>query len=995
MTSLAARFAESTKQFRREVLRQELAYVRQRWQTVYSRRGRAKSLELRRHALAAAQEIAGADAAAEAVPAAGNGLVGLAFSGGGIRSATINLGVAQALHRRGVLDHVDYVSTVSGGGYLGSSLSTIMRDGAEFPFEHREGPIESPYLTWLRNHSNYLAQRGFLDYARIAAVLLRGVLVNFLVLVPFLLLLGLGFALWAQNPVTGGTFFRGDNWGDSFWLTRIGLAVAVLYMLAFPVLVRVFKVLGRNRSAAAGSESSVKLRDKFERSFSAVLLGVAGLAALDAIPILLHYFHLMRGDTGFARDVAAGIAGGSSIVALTVVGKLMTYFKGVAKTVAIWVAGLLGLLLPLLIVLHVAEGLIWLWEGNPKGQEIAWLAWALLAVVVGLMTGGALASAFAGLLTTRLFRRLGGWLPWWGTVLGGAVGFALGGGAILIWAWLVRENLGASPLAPELFIAVLAFTIWLFCWLSVDVNLTSIHGFYRDRLASAYLVGVDTDRRRGATLDQIVLDDVDIEEDLNLQNICQGEQPGESPSIAPYHIVNVAHNLQKSKDPSIRERNSDFFMFSKKFYGGTRTGYSSTAHLEAVFPQMDLATAMAISAAAASPNMGGGTIGSLVAVMTLFNIRLGYWVPNPARLAPWVKKRGEPLRSTIGTRFSWRIRPSAFIKEMWSSLNETARWVNLSDGGHIENLAVYELLRRRCKYIIAGDGEADSAMIFNSLARLKRLARIDLGIEIDILVDDLRRGEGGLSHQHCAFGTITYPELDAEGHHETGTLLYVKSSVSGDEDEVIRQYRARHPQFPHESTADQFFDEGQFEAYRALGFHIADGLFEPGQSVGEFAAFAAWFDELSHNLAPTLAAETLLHELRSELNSIQELLQQDDYSHYFYDLYPDLRPAGYEPPATGGGEASGRARRDLFLVSKQLRLMDNVFVTLDLDRPRNRGHEGNRGWMRLFQRWAEAWKRDPSFVTAYESEIRLHNWKLREFCVGVLGLPEPKEPALG
>lgn len=987
MASLAERFKTSTQQFRREVFRQELAYLKKRWQTVYSRRRREANDALRRGILDAAQEAAGVDPAAEAAPAAGNRLVGLAFSGGGIRSATVNLGVAQALHRRGALDHADYVSTVSGGGYLGASMSTIMRDGAEFPFERQEGPVESSYLTWLRNHSNYLAERGFLDYARIVAVLLRGILVNLLVLVPFLLLSGLALALWAEHFFQR-FFFDGTNWENTFWLTRIGLGVAVLYMLAFPVVVRVFKVVGRNKSATAGSESSVKLRDKFERSFSAVLLAVAGLAVIDLMPILLHYFHQVHGGHAFARNVATGVAGGSSIIALTVVGKLMTYFKGFAKTLVLWAVGLLGLLLPLLIVLHVAEGLIWLWEGSPVGKEVAWLAWGLLAVVAGLIAGGALASLLAGLLTSRPFRRVKGWLPLCGAALGGAVGLVLGGGGVLYYGRLVRENLGPPPVAPELFIALLAFAVWLFCWLSVDINLTSVHGFYRDRLAAAYLVGVDTDLRRGTPLTDIVLDNVDIEEDLNLQNICQGERPGESPSIAPYHIVNVAHNLQKSKDPSIRERASDFFMFSKKFYGGTRTGYSSTEHLEAVFPQMDLATAMAISAAAASPNMGGGTIGTLVAVMTLFNIRLGYWVPNPLHLAAWAKSKGEPLKSTIGARFSWRVRPSAFIKEMISSLNETARWVNLSDGGHIENLAVYELLRRRCKYIIAGDGEADLAINFNSLARLKRFARIDLGIEIDILLNDVRRDESGLSHQHCALGVITYPEKNAAGEHDTGYLLYIKSSVTGDEDEVIRQYRARNPHFPHESTADQFFTEGQFEAYRALGFHLADGLFEPDQSVAEFAEFEAWFGQLARNLAPTLAAKTLLLELGPELNSIQSLLQQDDYSPYFYDLYPDLKPADFEPPAAGGEETAERVRRNLFLVSKQLRLMANVFVTLGLDRPRNRAQEGNRGWMLLFRQWAEAWKRDPTFLTAYESEIQIHNRDLREFCVGVLDLPK-------
>jgi hypothetical protein len=162
-------------------------------------------------------------------------------------------------------------------------------------------------------------------------------------------------------------------------------------------------------------------------------------------------------------------------------------------------------------------------------------------------------------------------------------------------------------------VLAIAAEVWLFCWLAVDINLTSVHGLYRDRLASAYLVGLNT------------AGDVDIEEDINLYEICQYDKG----SIAPYHLINVALNLQGSKDISIRERNSDFFIFSKRYIGGDRTGYCRSECMEAVFPQMDLATAMAISAAATSPNMGTHTSTPLVAIMTLFNVRLGYWVPNP------------------------------------------------------------------------------------------------------------------------------------------------------------------------------------------------------------------------------------------------------------------------------------------------------------------------------------------------------------------------------
>ena len=198
----------------------------------------------------------------------------------------------------------------------------------------------------------------------------------------------------------------------------------------------------------------------------------------------------------------------------------------------------------------------------------------------------------------------------------------------------------------------------------------------------------------------------------------------------------------------------------------------------------------------------------------------------------------------------------AFLLEMLGELDETHRWVNLSDGGHIENLATIELLRRRCKYIIVGDGEADPNLHFNGLATLMRCAKIDLGIKIDIDIDALRLrkleksdGEAAVSAEHWAIGKITYPEKSKDGNHEEGYLLYFKSSFTGSESETIREYRHRNPTFPHQTTADQFFDEDQFESYRALGQRIAEQALKATASDTpkykmSFDEFDQWFDAM-------------------------------------------------------------------------------------------------------------------------------------------------------
>jgi hypothetical protein len=233
---------------------------------------------------------------------------------------------------------------------------------------------------------------------------------------------------------------------------------------------------------------------------------------------------------------------------------------------------------------------------------------------------------------------------------------------------------------------------------------------------------------------------------------------------------------------------------------------------------------------------GGGYLGSSISALMRHKRR-----PAITPAAP----------TSFGSRFSWRVRPRALLREMTMRLDEVHPWVNLSDGGHIENMATIELLRRRCKLIVIGDGEEDSHHGFGGLATLMRTARLDLGIHIDIGLDALRLDTARRCKTHTAIGRIRYP-----GESEYGYLLYLKSSCTGDEDDVIGEYRGRNEAFPHESTADQFFDEGQFEAYRSLGQHIGEDAIRallPGHSPDrkvEFAELvrsfqAAW--ELEHS----------------------------------------------------------------------------------------------------------------------------------------------------
>jgi hypothetical protein len=243
---------------------------------------------------------------------------------------------------------------------------------------------------------------------------------------------------------------------------------------------------------------------------------------------------------------------------------------------------------------------------------------------------------------------------------------------------------------------------------------------------------------------------------------------------------------------------------------------------------------MAVSGAAASSYMGLGSMPSLTALLTFLNVRLGFWILRADR---------KPLLKTPGFL--------CLIREMTGvAMSEKQDWLNLSDGGHIENMGIYELLRRRCKFIISIDGESDPASTFQGHLTLVRHAQIDFGVRIDPRLSELRPDlTSKYSQSHTMFCRIHYPAVGGEPA-ATGLILYMKLSVTGNESELIRRYRTLHSDFPHQTTLDQFFDEEQFEAYRRLGVHVAEGLFKPALMKGNThpATVPQWFRQLAENL---------------------------------------------------------------------------------------------------------------------------------------------------
>jgi hypothetical protein len=224
---------------------------------------------------------------------------------------------------------------------------------------------------------------------------------------------------------------------------------------------------------------------------------------------------------------------------------------------------------------------------------------------------------------------------------------------------------------------------------------------------------------------------------------------------------------------------------------------------------ISLGTAVAISGAAASPNMGYHSSPVVGFLMTLFNARLGWWLGNP----------GPPGRHTF--KFSGPLLASRpLIAEALGLTDDQNKYVYLSDGGHFENLGLYEMVLRRCHIIVVSDAGQDGDFKFEDLGGAIRKIRIDFGIPIDFNdgVNIYSRNQNKMGY-YCAIGTIGYSCLDGDG--TDGILLYIKPTLYGEEPRDVYQYAQSNPAFPHDPTSDQWFEESQFESYRMLGSYIA------------------------------------------------------------------------------------------------------------------------------------------------------------------------------
>ena len=552
----------------------------------------------------------------------------------------------------------------------------------------------------------------------------------------------------------------------------------------------------------------------------------------------------------------------------------------------------------------------------------------------------------------------------------------------------------SNPAQWALLLAVIVAALFL-SW-RIDVNLFSFHMFYRNRLVRCYL-GASNPKRTPHPFTGF-----DGDDSLALKSLLQ----------RPYHLINTAMNITKGSRIAWQERKAAPFVGSPLFCGyefreddGKPTSaYQRTdeflaeenrrwhrriettpspgdaregARWHAGDLSLGLGTAFAVSGAAASPNQGYHSSPPVAFLLTVFNVRLGWWLQNPARPEVWRRE---------GPR--WGIR--YLLSELVGMVDDRSKYVYVSDGGHFENLGIYELVRRRCRFIVACDAGMDPSFEFEDLGNAIRKCKVDLGIPIEINTQGILPDAVGKRGQvHCAVGTIRYDRKDPD--LSAGYLLYIKPSLTGSEPLDVLQYAVAHPEFPHETTTDQWFGESQFESYRKLGYHIAKVVFEgagihrPGKRENMFVALKErWYPS-------SAAVKTAFSRRGDHLKTLQESLRSDPNLRFLdAQIYPEwdrlmagrreAYPTNQSLPST-----ATEVRAGFYFCNNLLELMESVYLDLNLEE--EHGHPDNRGWMNLFRNWS--WS--TMFRVTYAICSATYGARFQTFCERRLDLSQSKE----
>lgn len=847
----------------------------------------------------------------------------LCLSGGGIRSAAFSLGVIQGLARAQLLDKFHYISMVSGGGYIGGWLQSMLKE-----HQHDVGKVQNllasdqapAELHRLRGFTNFLTPSpGLLSPDTWTGVLLwiRNVLANWLIFLPAL------FAL-AITPLLYRNILEIF---DRRWTNFILLAALLCLFVGVHQAARYLPSSSRAGVAQSDTAASDLPKDilwgiVLPLLVWSFLVPVAAAPWMqrfapadalpgDVIPILAFvvaeagYATAGFRETGEQRRLFWKNFGWWTLASF--VGSLVLWIE---ISVGIGIpTSYIAVFGPLAVTLaHLSQSLIFValrkesfrgdldreWLARLNAEKVVpALLWAFFAAVCVLLPDlvpqrmqAVLAEASAIIATIS-----GPGAAYLGKISKNAVtensaGQSAGSmipinlvvaAAALIFAVALFALLGfaASALVGSERVAGFALLIaaGLLAWglgRRVNINRFSMHAVYRARLVRAFLGSArparHPDRFTG----------IDPHDNSRMADLWP-----EQGARALFPVVNTTLNLTQVRNNAWTERKGESFTITPMACGaaylhrredadagiGPRGAYVQTAAYaghERETGQDDpqrgitLGTAMTISGAAASPNMGYSSSAGAAFLMTLFNVRLGAWLPNPAVASTRELDYAKPANAVL-----------MLGRELLGRANDQSRAVYLSDGGHFDNLGLYEMVRRRCRHIFVIDADADPDAGFCELGNAVRKIRIDM--DIDIAFDPavaIGSREHPLTPFHCAaYGIIKYPESDVPGE-----LIYLKPADLPSMPMDVRAYSNAHSDFPHQSTLEQFFEESQFESYRQLGVSETATLSTGVRTMDEF--YRGVRSQLLHSKAvsthpapPGHGGEETEHDHRRDLSA--------------------------------------------------------------------------------------------------------------------------------
>lgn len=748
------------------------------------------------------------------------GKLGVCCSGGGVRSAAFCLGALQALQEKSELRRAAYLAAVSGGSYIAGALSMVALTGgsgnsspalfaSKKPFAPR-----SPEEQYVRNRASYLAptlgEKIYLGWRVVLGLLFNLAFLIAPVVGTTFVLTGLFYApmlsgLAGPCEEGRGGPACGAHVPPEFWIAPVA---ALLVAIVFGLATLVFRWH----------------KERWERFFAAwsvralVLAGVLALLLL-ALPYLVEWLEGSRGrgETVNPSREKTGVGFSAGLIAL---------LAGVAAQLT-----------------HLLSSKTAVQDAGRAQKAFSKLGSAARVAL------GYLAAALAGPLL--LFAVVA-------VTLATGLGHAANDG-----------HVDLSSIEVGLVILAAFAVVYRFA----DLTTWSLHPFYKRRLSSAFALKrvaatdlSEEEKQRfeliegdGATAAGVAVER-DFDELVTLSDTAlAGAEAGEWPTLLVCAAANISDSAATPPGRGVTS-----FTFSARTVGGPLVGAVATWELENAFQSreeafptpkeeqdddevlpaphedpaededpaeggagkpitawtarrarerrrrdLSLPAVIAMSGAAISPSMGKMTRRPLTFLMAMANIRLGVWVPNPRWLAEF--ERSKRLRKRY-----LRPRPFYLLCELLGLNRVGAKYLYVTDGGHYENLGLVELLRRGCTevYCFDASGVGKGRAEFEALGDAIALARSELGVEIafESDPDDLAPDkESHVAKADMARGRIQYPD------GSSGTLIYVRNSITPKAPWDAQAYHRADPRFPHNPTVDQLYTDQKFEAYRVLG----------------------------------------------------------------------------------------------------------------------------------------------------------------------------------